>query len=93
LGYKRRYISIPMSVKENELRRELKLKKSIPEKIIRDFGKDYFIEELNIPEDEIHLFISYCEDRQVFTYYSKGNILKILTIFNEESKKYIELKE
>jgi mRNA-degrading endonuclease HigB of HigAB toxin-antitoxin module len=86
-------IGIPIRDKENELRRELKLKKSIPEKIIRDFGKDYFIEELNIPEDEIHLFISYCEHRQVFTCYSKGDILKILTIFNEESKNYHENKK
>jgi mRNA-degrading endonuclease HigB of HigAB toxin-antitoxin module len=86
-------VEIPIRDKENELRRELKLKKSIPEKIIRDFGKDYFIEELNIPEDEIHLFISYCEHRQVFTCYSKGDILKILTIFNEESKNYHENKK
>jgi hypothetical protein len=86
-------IGIPIRDKENELRRELKLKKSIPEKIIRDFGKDYFIEELNIPEDEIHLFISYCEHRQIFTCYSNGDILKILTIFNEESKNYHENKK
>ncbi|MFT4699296.1 MAG: DNA-binding MarR family transcriptional regulator, partial [Flavobacteriaceae bacterium] len=86
-------IGIPIRDKENELRRELKLKKSILEKIIRDFGKDYFIEELNIPEDEIHLFISYCEDYQIIEFYKKNEILQLLKILIQESKKYIQLKE
>jgi hypothetical protein len=86
-------VGIPIRDKENELRRELKLKKSIPEKIIRDFGKYYFIEELNIPEDEIHLFISYCEDYQIIELYKKNEILQLLKILIQESKKYIQLKE
>jgi hypothetical protein len=82
-----------MSVKENELRSDLRLRKTISDRVINKFGKDYFIEELHIPEDEIHLFISYCEHRQIFTCYSNGDTLKTLTIFNEESKNYHENKK
>ena len=86
-------IGIPIIDKENALRRALRFKKSIPDKIIRDFGKDYFIEELHIPEDEIHLFISYCESQQIFKLYKNYEILQLLTILTQESKRYIQLKE
>ena len=84
---------IPIKDKENFLRRELRFKKSIPDKIIYDFGKEYFIDELKIPEDEIYLFITFCESREIFKLYKKQNILQILTVFVEESEKYIQLKK
>jgi hypothetical protein len=49
LGYKRRYISIPMSVKENELRSDLRLRKTISDRVINKFGKDYlFLRKVKI---------------------------------------------
>jgi hypothetical protein len=39
LGYKRRYISIPISVKENELRSDLRLRKSISYRVLINLEK------------------------------------------------------
>ncbi len=84
---------IPIRDKENELRRELQFKKSVPDELIQDFGEKYFIEELYIPKEEIYLFISYCESEEIFKLYKNNEILKILTIFTQESKRYLEIKE
>jgi hypothetical protein len=77
LGYKRRYISIPMSVKENELRSDLRLRKTISDRVIN---------KLNIPEGEFPLFISFCKSQHIFTLYKRDKILGLISFFLRKVK-------
>lgn len=81
-------IGINIPDKENELRRALRIKKSIPDKIIQDLGEDYFINELKIPKDSIHNFLTYCNFKGIFELYKKGDILKLIDILKKEAKEY-----
>ena len=60
-----------------KLKRELKQKKDFPDKIKRDLGIAYFTKNLNIPEDQINLFLSYCEYRDVVEKYYNNNLNEI----------------
>jgi len=79
---------IPIRDRANELRRELRLKKSTPERIIADFGKEYFIKTLKIPEDKIFHFLTYCDFRNIYQLYNDDQLLKVLNILTQESKSF-----
>jgi len=81
-------VRIPIPDKENELRRELRRKKSTPEKIIIDFGENYFIETLHIPKDKIFNFLTYCEFKGIFKFYNNGEYIKVIDILTTESKSF-----
>ena len=85
-------IGIQIKDKENILRRELRAKKSIPDKIIQTLGKDFFISELKIPEEKFYHFITYCESRNVIELYKKNKIMMLIDVLTEESIKYIKIK-
>jgi len=84
---------IPIRDKANELRRELRQKKNTPERIIADFGKDYFIKKLKIPEDKIFNFLTYCEYRNIFNLYNNNEIIKVLNILVIESTSFNKIEE
>ncbi|MDC9722745.1 MAG: carboxypeptidase-like regulatory domain-containing protein [Urechidicola sp.] len=86
-------IGIPMRDKENELRRELRRKKNTPERIIADFGVDYFIKKLKIPEDKIFNFLTYCDYRNIFDLYNNNEIMKVLNILTVESTSFNKIEE
>jgi len=71
--------------KDLELRREFRVKRSFPDKIIYELGRDYFIKTLKIPEKQIHHFLTYCSNRNIRELYQKNEIIKILDILMEES--------
>jgi hypothetical protein len=60
------------------------------DKIREDFGEDFFIETLKIPEVHINLFIDYCKPKKIGELFVKGNGIKLVEIFIEESKVYKE---
>lgn len=80
-------------LRERKLRKKLKQQKEIPMQIIASLRKDFFVEKLHIPSDEIHLFLSYCEPRNIITLYTKNNLLKVIKILQEEAPKYILQKK
>ena len=86
-------IGIGFRDKKNELRRELRLKKSTPERIIADFGKEYFIKKLKIPEDKIHQFLTFCEFKGIFKLYNDNEIIRVLNILTIESKAFNKIEE
>ena len=86
-------IGIPMRDKANELRRELRRKKNTPERIIADFGKNYFTKKLKIPEDKIFNFLTYCDYRNIFNLYNNNEIIKVLNILTIESASFNKIEE
>ncbi|MDP3945703.1 MAG: carboxypeptidase-like regulatory domain-containing protein [Lutibacter sp.] len=77
---------------EQRLKREIYRKKQFPSKIIKQFGLTYFTDKLQIPEDKIDHFLSYCEDRNIITEYYKNNLLEVIQILREESETYNAIK-
>ena len=86
-------VGIPLRDKANELRRELRRKKNTPERIIADFGVDYFIKKLKIPENKIFNFLTYCDYRNIFELYNNNEILKVLNILTIESTSFNKIEE
>ena len=75
-----------------KLKRELAQKKEFPEAIKNELGIDYFTIILNIKEEKIYQFISYCEYREIVSKYYSNKVLEVIEILNEESKKYNAIK-
>ncbi len=86
-------VSIPMKDKANALRRKLRAKKSIPEKIINDLGIVYFVESLKIPEDKIHHFLTYCNFKNIFELYRENKVIEVISILESECIEYLKIKE
>lgn len=83
---------IPFNFKDIKLRRKLRSKRNTPKRIITDFGVTYFSENLKIPYDKIYHFITYCEYRDIMQLYKNNEIIKVLTILQEESIEYLKIK-
>ena len=77
--------------KDLKIRRELRAKRNFPKEIITDFGVSYFTEILKIPKEKIHHFLTYCNHRGIMSLYQKNEIMKVLTILQEESIEYIKV--
>jgi len=60
------------------------------DKIKEDFGEDFFVETLKIPEEHINLFIDYCKPKKIGELFVKGNGVKLVEVFIEESIVYKE---
>lgn len=86
-------VGIGFKDKENALRRSLRSSKNATENIISLYGKNYFISTLNIPEDKVYNFVSYCEYRGILDLYKQNKILELLNILKEESTVYLKLQE
>jgi hypothetical protein len=85
--------SIGFKFKDVELRNELRTKRNFPKKIIADFGLTYFTETLKIPRNKVYHFITYCEERNIMQLYKKNELIKILTILEEESNVYLKIEK
>ena len=87
-------VSIP-DKRFEELRKfknKLSQKKQFPIKITQELGVDFFTNSLNIPEESIHHFISYCEYRNIIDKYYDNKLLEVIEIFHEESIVYNAIK-
>lgn len=78
--------------KELKLKRELEQKKNFPNEITNTLGIDYFTKNLNIPEENINHFLSFCEYRDIVFKYYNNQVLEVIEILNEESKNYHAIK-
>lgn len=78
---------------EQRLKREIARKIQFPSKIIKQLGLTYFTDKLQIPEEKIHHFLAYCEDRNIIGEYYNNNLLIVIQILQEESKSYYDVKE
>lgn len=86
-------VGIPFKFKDLILRRKLRSKRNTPKRIITDFGLDYFINTLKIPEEKIHHFLTYCNYKNIFDLYKKNEIIKVLDILQEESVEYLKIED
>ena len=80
-------------IAELKLKKELAKKKKFPKKIKKEFGIDFFTNNLNIPEAKINEFISYCESRDIIKKYYSNKVLEVIKILKEESKNFNEIKD
>lgn len=80
-------------IREQRLKRTLKLKKDFPDKLIKEFGISYFTVTLGIKQKNIPHFISFCEAKDLFEKYRSNNILEVIEILKEESNSYHELQD
>ena len=88
-------VSIPnfQLIAELKLKRELAQKKKFPEKIKKEFGIDYFTNNLNIPVEKINEFISFCEHRNIVKKYYSNKVLEVIKILKEESENFNEVSK
>lgn len=66
------------------------LKESFSEKLYTSYGKSYFIDQLNIDDYKVYLFLDYCIDNGLNSYYDKHEI-EIKNFLFIQSKKFNEL--
>ncbi|HKJ06485.1 MAG TPA: carboxypeptidase-like regulatory domain-containing protein [Flavobacteriaceae bacterium] len=79
-------------IKEQKLRREVNRKREFPDKIISEFGKSFFTEELKIPENKIYHFITFCEPFNILDKYYSNNKMEVIKILKRESIEYHKIK-
>ncbi|MGV8946432.1 MAG: hypothetical protein ACOH1N_08390 [Lutibacter sp.] len=73
--------------------RDIKKEKQIfIEKIIENIGTEFFTAHLNIKEEEIYLFLYYCEDNGLKNFYNSEEFL-IKNFLIKQSKEYNQVKE
>ena len=75
--------------------KELHIKKqeqAFLDQFIQNVGKSFFTAHLKIKEEEIYLFLYYCEDNGLGKYYKSEEFL-IKDFLIKQSKKYNQLKE
>ncbi|MDV7188077.1 carboxypeptidase-like regulatory domain-containing protein [Lutibacter sp. TH_r2] len=78
-------------IKEQRLKRMLKKKMSFSQRLISEFGMDFFLKDLKINKDSIELFINFCENKNLFSVYESNQKLKAIEILTEQRKKFYEL--
>lgn len=76
----------------SETTRIARLKDSFSFKIKSDYGENFFVEWLNVPETEINIFLEFCHDNGLAELYNSNEFL-IKNFLVLQSKKYLELKK
>lgn len=78
--------------RKKEEKIQLKIQQNFSNTVIDNYGKDFFIKSLNINQDDLFLFIDYCKDNGLNTYYMSDEftVKNFLVI---QSKKFIEIKK
>ena len=78
--------------RKDEERNIKKEKQVFIEKIIENIGTEFFTAHLNIKEEEIYLFLYYCEDNGLKNFYNSEEFL-IKNFLIKQSKEYNQTKE
>lgn len=78
---------------KRKLKRNINKKIQFPILIKKELGISYFTKTLKIPEDKIDHFLDYCEKRNITDIHFKKDLLTVIKILREESKKYHEIKK
>ena len=64
---------------------------SIADKILSEFGKDFFFEKLKIPQEKYYQFISFCSYSKIYEMHKKGEIFALIEFLTSESKNYLKI--
>lgn len=85
--------TIPMGGSKRlwELRKELAIRKGIPEKLMSEYGEKFFFEELQIPPERYFHFLEYCNPLGIEKMYANGNSLEVIKILRKEHVPYLKL--
>lgn len=73
------------------LRKELALRKGMPEKLMSEYGEKFFFEELQIPPERYFHFLEYCNPLGIEKMYVNGNSLELIKTLRKEHVPYLEL--
>ena len=77
---------------KDEEKHIIKQKQVFIENIFKNLGVDFFTIHLNIKEEEIYLFLDYCEDNGLSNFYNSDEFL-IKNFIIKQNKKYNQTKE
>lgn len=80
-------------LREQQLKRTLKLKKDFPDILIKEFGILYFTQILGVTKEDIPGFISFCEPMGIFEKFQNRELLELIEILKTESTHYHELED
>lgn len=79
--------TIPFGYSEKlwALRREIAFKQSFPSKLLSEFGKPFFFEELKIPKEKFLHFLDYCNQFDIEDLYRKDKKLELIKTLRTKS--------
>jgi hypothetical protein len=75
-----------------KLKREIKEKKAFRNDMINKLGARFFADELGLGEDEIYLFLDFCESESALAWYRSGNYLALIQYFKTLSSDFQKRK-
>ena len=79
---------------EYEARKAEKLKQITSDKftskvIYETYGKEFFVDDLKIPEKEVYNFIDYCKQFNIKDLHNKGLGLQVAVLLEREAPNYL----
>lgn len=84
-------VSEKIEKRKIEKKKERKIeekRKNATNNIREEFGGHFFINDLNIPTEQIDAFIDYCKSKGTVEAYVKNNKIELINIFVSESKNF-----
>lgn len=65
-------------------------KNKVPEKILIQFGEDYFFNKLKIPKQNYHHFLEFCNLTKVINLFKNQESLELIQLFGNQSIPYLK---
>jgi len=86
-------VSIPFGYSKKlwALRKKLNFNMTLPDRLMKEIGKDYFFEYLKIPESQYFQFIDFCMYKNIDLKYKKGDLLEVIQILEVQSKEFLKV--
>ncbi|MFY7670976.1 carboxypeptidase-like regulatory domain-containing protein [Tenacibaculum sp. MEBiC06402] len=83
------FIPFKSLLKKRKERKYYEFKRKFPELILKEFGENYFFNELKIPKTKFYHFLEYCNPLGIEKLFKDGKKLEVLEILNSEAKSYL----
>jgi hypothetical protein len=86
-------VTMPFKYSERlwALRRKMEFQKSLPYKLISEFGEPFFENNLKIPKERYFHFLEYCNPLGIENLYKRGRKIEVINILRKESVSYLKL--
>ena len=86
-------LSIPVKFSERlwALRRDLDFKTNFPKKLLSEFGKPFFENNLGIPPEKYYNFLEYCNPLGIEDLYRQNRKMEMILVLKRESITYLEI--
>ena len=86
-------VSIPVKFSERlwALRRDLDFKTNFPKKLLSEFGKPFFENDLGIPPEKYYNFLEYCNPLGNEDLYRQNRKMEMILVLKRESITYLEI--